>query len=193
MKMIENVLTQLTDTDPLLEWLHQTIADMDADYEQEQDAYRHGAQALIQEVPGAEEYLAAQKQELASNVRYAIWLGFQWNLECFRNPVNKLLLYMDLEELYQEPRMQTLPEAQLVRQKINTFLQALPKEKLELLDPIIDHYAYLKTYAYKLAHYAGFCLADKLLPNLVPGYTNDPRLTIRYAQKIEMALGRNVV
>ncbi len=69
------------------------------------------------------------------------------------------------------------------------FLKNIPRDKSDFLSPIIDHYAYLKTYAYKLAHYAGFCLADKLLPNLVPGYISDPGITMRYAQQIEMALG----
>lgn len=193
MKMIENVFARLTETEPLLEGLQQMIARIDPDYEKEQEAFRRGAQALMQAVPGAATYLDAQKQELAAHVRCAVWLGFRWNLECFRNPVSKMLLYMDFEELCQESGMQALPEAQLARQKMDAFLQALPKDKQELLDPIIDHDAYLKTYAYKLAHYAGFCLADRLLPNLVPGYTNDPGLTIRYTQKVETALGTGAV
>ena len=189
MKILENILAQLPNDHALLESVCQAIADFDSNYENELDACQRGVQALTQEVPGAEEYLAALQQELASNVRYALWLGFQWNLDCFRNPVNKLLLNMDFEELYQESRMCTLPETQNAQQKMNAFLHTLPKDKSDRLSPIIDHYAYLKTYAYKLAHYAGFCLADKLLPSLVPGYISDPGLIMRYAQQIEMTLG----
>ena len=189
MKILENILAQLPNDHALLESVCQAIADFDSNYENELDACQRGAQALTQEVPGAEEYLAALQQELASNVRYALWLGFQWNLDCFRNPVNKFLLNMDFEELCQESRMCTLPETQNAQQKMNVFLHALPRDKADLLSPIIDHYAYLKTYAYKLAHYAGFCLADKMLPNLVPEYISDLGLTMRYAQQIEIALG----
>ena len=190
MKTIENIFAQLTDADILIQNVYQAIADVDSNYAEELAAYYDGVQALTQEVSNAEEYLSAMRQKLTSDVRYALWQGFQWNLDCFQNPVNKLRLNLDFEELYQEARMHTLPETQITLQKINAFLHTLPEEKRELLDSIVDHYAYIKTYAYKLAHYAGFCLADKLLPHFVPAYINDPALTMRYAQQIEMTLGK---
>lgn len=186
MKITENILGQLTDTNALLESVHQAIAELDPDYGEEMVAYNAAVQLLRQEVPGAEAYLEALRQELASDVRFAMWTGFQWNLDCFRNPVNKLLAQLDFEELRQENRMHTLPASQAAQQKVYTFLQTLPEDKQDLLDPIIDHYAYLKTYAYKLAHYAGFALADKLLPLVIPGYVNDLGLSVRYLQQTEM-------
>ena len=190
MKIIENILAQLTDADLLLESVCQAIAAIDSNSVEELTAYHDGVQALTQEVSGAEEYLSAMRQELASDVRYALWQGLKWNLDCFQNPVNKLRLNMEFEELYQEARMHTFPEAQIAHQRINVFLRTLPKNKRELLDPVIDYYAYIKTYAYKLAHYAGFCMAERLLPCFVPGYVNDPTLTMRYAHQIEMTLGK---
>lgn len=190
MKTIENILTQLIDADILLESVYQAIADIDSNYAGELTVYYDGVQALTQEVSGAEEYLSAMRQELASDVRYALWQGFQWNLDCFRNPINKLLMNADFEELCQESCMHTLPDAQVALQKTRAFIHTIPEDKLELLDPVTDHFAYLKTYAYKLAHYAGFCLAEKLLPYFVPGYVNDPTLAMRYAQQIEMTLGK---
>lgn len=187
MKITENILAQLTDTDALLERVHQAIAQMDPNYGEELAIYNSAAQRLQREVPGAEDYLEALRQELVSDVRFAMWVGFQWNLDCFRNPVNKLLLNADFEELCQESRMHTLPASQAAQRRIGAFLQTLPQDKQELLDPIIDHYAYLKTYGYKLAHHAGFALADKLLPLVIPGYVNDPGFAMRYLQQIMMA------
>lgn len=183
MKIIETIFTQLTDTDTLLESVQQAIADLDPDYEQELAAYLNSVQVLTQEVPWAEDYLEAMRQELVSDVRFALWQGFMWNLDCFRNPVNKLLVNVDFEELCQESRMHTLPAAQTAMQKSSAFLRTAPEDKQDLLDPIIDYYAYLKTYAYKLAHYAGFSLANKLLPLVVPGYITDPGLSMRYGQQ----------
>ena len=80
--------------------------------------------------------------------------------------------------------MHTLPASQAAQPRINAFLQTLPEEKQNLLDSIIDHYAYLKTYAYKLAHNEGFALANKLLPLMIPGYIADPVLTMCYGQLI---------
>ena len=69
--------------------------------------------------------------------------------------------------------MHTLPAAKAAQATARAFTQSLPEAKLPLLDPIIDHFAYLETYGYKLAHSAGVELADQLLPMLVPSYVGD--------------------
>ena len=189
MKNIENILAQLTDADILLESVYQAIADTDPNHSTELAAYDDGVQALTREVSGAEEYLSAMRQELASDLRYALWLGFLWNLDCFRDPVNKLLLEADFEELCREGRMHTLPEAQAAQRKAQAFVHSVPEEKRDLLDPVSDHYAYLKTWGYKLAFCEGFRLAGKLLPCLVPAYTADTMLSVRLEQKLWDSLG----
>ena len=173
MKIIENILAQLTDTDTLLESVYQAIADVDPNYADEMAAYEQGVQALLQEVPGAESYLQARRQEFASDIRFAMWQGFRWALDCQRDPIYKLLAQLDFEELCQESKMHTLPAAQKAQMEARAFAQSLPEDKHPLLDPIVDHFAYLETYGYKLAHSAGFCLADKLLPRVIPGFTGN--------------------
>lgn len=189
MKMTENILTQLTDADTIMDAVCETIATLDPNYEEEMASYYEGLQALTQAIPSAEEYILALQQELTSDLRYALWRGFQWNLERFRNPVNKLLLNADFEELCQESRMRTLPDAQVALQKAQSFVRSIPEDKWELLDPISDHFAYLKTWGYKLAFYEGFHLADNLLPHLVPAYVPDTMLSMRLEQKLYDSLG----
>ena len=184
MKITENILAQLTNTDAILDAVYETIATMDPNYEEEMVSYHCGLQALTQAIPGVEDYILVLRQELASDLRYALWRGFHWNLECFRNPVNKLLLNADFEELCQESRMHTLPDAQIALQKAQTCVHSLPEDKRELLDPITDHYAYLKTWGYKLAFCEGFCLADSLLLHLVPGYAPELMLSTRLEHKL---------
>ena len=173
MKITETILAQLTDTDNLLESVCQAIAEVDPNYAEEMATYEQSVHALLQEVPDAETYLQARRQELASDIRFAMWRGFQWSLDCHRNPVNKLLAQLDFEELCQESKMHTLPAAKAAQATARAFTQSLPEAKLPLLDPIIDHFAYLETYGYKLAHSAGVELADQLLPMLVPSYVGD--------------------
>ena len=163
MKITETILAQLTDTDILLESVYQAIAEVDPDYAEEMAIYEQDVQALLQEVPGAENYLQARRQELASDIRFAMWQGFMWSLDCHRNPINKLLAQLDFEELCQEAKMHTLPAAQKAQAAARAFTQSLSEDKHPLLDPIIDHFAYLETYGYKLAHSAGVDLADQLL------------------------------
>ena len=170
MKITETILAQLSDTDLILESVYQTIAEVDPNYEEEMATYENAVQTLLQETPGAETYLQARRQELASDIRFAMWQGFQWGLDCHRNPVYKLMTQLDFEELCQESQMHALPAARAVQATARAFTQSLPEAQLPLLDPIIDHFAYLETYGYKLAHSAGFCLADNLRPLVVPGY-----------------------
>lgn len=155
MKITETILNQLNDTDMLLESVYQAIAKVDPNYAEEMATYESSVQTLLQEVPGAESYLHARRQELASDIRFAMWQGFVWRLECHRNPVNKLLAQLDFEELCQESKMHTLPAAQKAQMEARAFTQSLSEDKHPLLDPIIDHFAYLETYGYKLAHSAG--------------------------------------
>ena len=163
MKITETILAQLTDTDMILESVYQAIAEVDPNYAEEMAAYEQAVQVLLQAVPGAETYLQARRQELASDIRFAMWQGFVWSLDCHRNPVYKLMAQLDFEELYQESKMHTLPTAQAAQSTARAFTQSLPEAQLTLLDPIIDHFAYLETYGYKIAHSAGCFLVNNLL------------------------------
>lgn len=169
MKITDTIFAQLTDTDILLESVYQAIADVDPNYAEEMETYKKSVQALLQAVPGAETYLQARRQEFASDIRFAMWQGFMWNLDCYRNPVNKLLAQLDFEELCQEYQMHTLPAAQAAQTAARAFAQSLPEDKQHLLDPIIDHFSYLETYGYKLAHRAGVELANNLFPLVLRG------------------------
>ena len=175
MKIIENILAQLTDTDTLLESVYQAIAEVDPNYAEEMIAYENAVQTLLQEIPDAESYLQARRQEFASDIRFAMWQGFQWAMDCHRDPIYKLLAQLDFEELCQESKMHTLPAAQKAQSAARTFTQSLPEDKQPLLDHIIDHFAYLETYGYKLAHAAGVELVFNLWRLVAPGHIGDSK------------------
>lgn len=169
MKINETIFALLTDTDTLLKSVYQAIETVDSNYAEEMATYERSVQTMLQAVPAAEEYLQARRLELASDIRFAMWQGFIWNLDCQRNPMNKLLpKALDFEDLCQESQMHTLPAAQEAQAVARAFAQSLPEDKRPLLDPIIDHFAYLETYGYKLAHAAGFEMANNLLLLFAP-------------------------
>lgn len=169
MKINETIFALFTDTDTLLESVYQAIDDVDPNCAEEMTAYEQSVQALLQAVPSAEEYLQAKRQEIASDIRFAMWQGFMWNLDCHRNPINKLLpKVLDFEDLCQESRMHTLPAAQEAQAVARAFVQSLSDDKRPLVDPIIDHFAYLETYGYKLAHAAGVEMAHNLFLLFAP-------------------------
>ena len=173
MKITETILAQLNDNDALLESVYQAIAEVDPNYAEEMAAYERGVQALLQALPGGEAYLQARRQELASDIRFAMWQGFKWAMDCHRDPIYKLLAQLDFEDLCQESKMHTLPAARAAQATARTFTQSLPESKCPLLDPIIDHFAYLETYGYKLAHSAGIEMANNLLLLVAFGCVGD--------------------
>ena len=166
MKITETILAQLTDTDVLLESVCQSIAEVDPNYAEEMAIYEQAVQVLLQAVPNGEIYLQARRQEFASDICFALWQGFTWAMDCHRDPVYKLMAQLDFEELCQESKMHTLPAAQKAQMEARAFAQSLPEDKHLLLDPIIDHFAYLETYGYKLAHFTGIEMAHRLLPHV---------------------------
>ena len=170
MKITETIFAQLIDTDVLLESVYQAIADVDPNYADEMATYEQAVQDLLQAVPNAETYLQARRQEFASDIRFAMWQGFQWAMDCHRDPVYKLMAQLDFEELCQESRMHILPAAKAAQSTARKFTQSLPEAQCFLLDPIIDHFAYLEPYGYKLAHSAGVKSANQLLMLVAPGY-----------------------
>jgi hypothetical protein len=163
MQITDTFFAQLTDPDILLESVYQAIADVDTNYAEEMETYEKGVQALLQKVPGAESYLEARRQEFASDIRFAMWQGFRWAMDCHCDPIYKLLAQLEFEELCQESKMHTIPAAQTAQAAARAFAKSLPEDQYPLLDPIIDHFAYLETYGYKLAHKGGIEMADALL------------------------------
>ena len=65
--MTQNILDQLTDTNAILDAVYETIATLDPNHEEEMASYHETLQILTQDVPAAEEYIQALRQELASD------------------------------------------------------------------------------------------------------------------------------
>lgn len=193
MKTVDAIIHQLTDSTIILREVRETLRTLDPDYPEEEKQFLQAVAELEQEVgPSAKEYLAALEQEFTSDIIFVGWQGFMLNLDCFTNPVNKLLLREDFEDLHLEYRMPSLPMAQAARHTINAFLDILPPEKRHLISGITSYYSYLQTTAYKLAHYFGFSLAGQFLPYVLPGYSADNVLTTQYAQDLYAFLKFNI-
>ena len=193
MKTVNSIIHQLTDPATLLHEVQESLRTLDSDYPEEEQQFLRAVAALAQEIgPSAKEYLAALEQEFASDILFACWQGFKLNWDCFTNPVNKLLLKEDFDDLILEYRMPTLPMAQEARRNIDTFVEALPQEMRHMTSGITSYYSYLQTTAYKLAHYFGFCLADQFLPFVIPGYISDPLLADQYTWDLQRFLNANL-
>lgn len=192
MYTINSVMAQLTDPKAILPKVRDILRNIDPSFENEERQYYQTIEMMQRELgdsisPNVSEYIAANEQKICAELVYTAWLGFQQNFECFQNPVNTMFLGMDHEDFLRERRMHTLPEVQKALEVINDFdaaFRALPDEKHNLTEGLIDYICYLETTGYKLAHYFGFILADQFLMYVLPGYTPDPVTTIHYTMSL---------
>lgn len=69
------------------------------------------------------------------------------------------------------------------------FIKTLPEAARGAEKAISAYFTLLDVYGPKLAHYAGYELANKLLPWVVPGYCEDYRQTIVYRRELEKYMG----
>ena len=192
MYSVQSVMSQLTDPGVIMENVSDTLRKIDPQFAHEEQQYICTVEALKAEIgdtvsPTAAEYIAAKEQKICTELVYVAWLGFQQNLVCFQNPVNSLFLKLDYEDFHQERRMHTLPQVRQAMKTIDGFhatLRESPERNKDLTDGIVSYMSYLETTGYKLAHYFGFILADKLLEHVVPGYCSDSLTTLAYTREL---------
>ena len=193
MRTVNSILNQMTDAKLIMQELKDTLRTIDPMFQEEEHKFREASAGLVQEMvalgyPQVREYLAAKEEEIAMELLYIGWQGFQLNLEIFKSPVTALLLNEDFEDLHLERRLCALPATRKVRetqQSLQRIMAFLPEDKKYLLQAVTEYYSYLQTTGYKLAHYFGFRLADQFLPYVFPGYVIDPVITFQYAEKLE--------
>lgn len=189
MKIVCDVLAQTTDPQRILNDLKKALRKTDPPFSDEEEKYIQASAALTEytgflTAPSVHDYLAAEDQKIAAELVYAGWLGFQFNLDCFNNPINALMLRQDFEDLHRERRMHTLPAVQDATLTIDAFYRVLPEDLRELTAGITSYYAYLQTVGYKLAHYFGFIYANQFLYYVLPGYSADDVITLEYRRNL---------
>ena len=173
-------LTQCTITGTqLVRELKTTLAQVDHNYTEEQLAYDQAAVRLSDNT-----FAEALEAQFGAKLLYVTWQGTCWNLDCYRNPVNKLRLHMDYEDLHREYHFPALAQVWATEEAIHAAIQRLTPEQQELARQMEDYYAYLETVGFKLAHLWGFQWADRFLPYVIPGYTPDTAFTAKYTAMV---------
>lgn len=122
----------------------------------------------------------ARKRLTFMEIIFAGNLGFQSNLEHFRNPVMRTFLDVGVDVCLREKTMRGMAEYRLEDQTVKTALQLIPEEEEELCAQVYAYHSYLDTVIPKLAHYRGYLMANDLLSYTEPGYCDDPILTRAY-------------
>lgn len=192
MKNIKDVMHDLTDAKTVTQALTDTLRTLDPEFPEEESRFLAACEAL-EDVLGdaAGEYLTAREAAFAGELVYFGWQGFRLNLDIFREPVNALLLQGDWELMCRERSLGAIPAVRKARDVTEAFyarLREQPERIRALTGDITAYYSYLETVGHKLAHYFGFRLAEKFLPNVIPGYIGAGTVTHQYAAELKQFL-----
>ena len=98
MNTIESILSQLT-SDALVADLKTVLREQDPEFPPVEAAFQEATHALASRIgkEEAEKLLAAQEQQILSDLVYAAYLGFQVNLSNFHNPVASQFTKLDYD------------------------------------------------------------------------------------------------
>ena len=163
----------------LLQQLKSTLAQYAPDYAEEAQRYEQAKDSLPDST-----YPDALEAQFTAKLLYIAYQGFRWSLDCFQQPVNKLRINTDYEDLHQEQQLSHLPEVIRQEKSIHAAYEDFSPAQQEAAAQIGDYYAYLETVGFKIVHYWGFVLGNRMLPMLVPGFLPDFDFAAKYAHMI---------
>lgn len=191
---VKSALEQLNDHEAILERMRKILRRMDSEYPQVEDRYHEGIRDLKESLSpegqsSLDKIIDLENERMAADFLFLSSKGYNQNLACFQDPMQRKFLDLDFEDIHDESIMEGMQANEEYRKCADSFYGSLTPEQQKLASSIRDYYSYLETTAYKLAHYMGFRMGDEVLPLVVPGYRPNTALTHAYRHKIYQQLG----
>lgn len=133
--------------------------------------------------------LDALERRCEADILFAGNLGYQANLDNFRNPAARTFLDMDFDDYLKVNVVARMPQRSEAEREIEEFYCLLDDEQKVIFEAISSYMIYLELSLTKLAHYKGFMFANEILPYAEPGYSCNCILTFAYKRFINMWFG----
>ena len=166
----------------------------DADFAESEKGYYAAVEKLraalpAEQTPSLDEYLSACETDVISVVAYAGYLGFRVNLENFHHPIGIDFVKLDTIDYLKDHLFGHFPINYRNSQVREAFYKSLPESLQCLEDSIQDYFTHLECAGPKLAHYAGYIIANNILPWVEPGYREDYCQTLAFTSETEKYMG----
>lgn len=107
-------------------------------------------------------------------------LGYQSNLNNFRDPIARTFLDVDFEEYLRVHVLQVMPQRSAAEREIDDFYHSLDEVQKGVYEAVSSYLVSLELDLTKLAHYSGFMFACHMLGYTEPGYSPNLVLALRY-------------
>ena len=166
----------------------------DTDFAESEKNYYAAVEKLraalpTEQTPTLDEYLSACETDVISVVAYAGYLGFRVNLENFHHPIGIDFVRLDTIDYLKDHLFGHFPINYRNSQVREAFYKSLPEGLQGLEDSIQDYFTHLECAGPKLAHYAGYIIANNILPWVEPGYREDYCQTLAFTAETEKYMG----
>ena len=166
----------------------------DTDFAESEKNYYAAVEKLraalpAEQTPTLDEYLSACETDVISVVAYAGYLGFRVNLENFHHPIGIDFVRLDTIDYLKDHLFGHFPINYRNSQVREAFYKSLPEDLQGLEDSIQDYFTHLECAGPKLAHYAGYIIANNILPWVEPGYREDYCQTLAFTAETEKYMG----
>ena len=166
----------------------------DTDFAESEKNYYAAVEKLraalpAEQTPTLDAYLSACETDVISVVAYAGYLGFRVNLENFHHPIGIDFVRLDTIDYLKDHLFGHFPINYRNSQVREAFYKSLPEGLQCLEDSIQDYFTHLECAGPKLAHYAGYIIANNILPWIEPGYREDYCQTLAFTAETEKYMG----
>lgn len=139
--------------------------------------------------PTVDDYLAAQEKNIISRVAAAGYLGYRVNLEHFRHPIGIDFVHLDTIDYLKDRIIGHFPQNHEAAATMELFRGLWKKRYARQIEDIDEYYVFMELTGPKLAHYAGYIIANHLLPWVEPGYRSDSLQTMHFAEETKKYVG----
>lgn len=131
-------------------------------------------------------------ERTAAQLVFCETLGFNANLESFRNPERPNFYEKDFEVYLKTIDMESVHQHMSAEKVIADLFHSLTETQKGVFDNVQEYLVYLECTVPKLAHYKGFMLGNSLLEYIEPRYSPNCVLTVGYKAFLEKWLGVNL-
>lgn len=193
MKTIDEIMQAVT-SPAMLDDLTDLVRSHEEAFTQEEVSFQEAVAALKAVLPVAavDEYISACQTRVISNILYAAYEGYRANLQNFYSPCATSFPKKDFSHYIRDHLIGHFPPAVDAAQRCDAFTKNLSEDCEEAAEAIRDYFYLLDFYGPKLAHFAGYVLANKFLPWVVPGYREDNGQTFSYRTELNRYIGFSI-
>ncbi len=142
--------------------------------------------------PSVEKLVDSIDRQIGSTILFSYFLGLTANWDHFIDPIDRTFLDVDTEVYLREDIARRLPDYQNAQRTQEQFYASLTPTQQDRYEDITVYISHLETVGPKLAHYYGYLLGNQLFPRIIPCYSEDTQLTLRYKHMLDHYLGVSI-